>query len=272
MSSLTEGIVANFNDAMRAFLYQLTVTFPEQKDVASFFASFDAFVALMPSKPMDVFMEAMTPHAPLLMARDPALFAQLDFPGIDFRAMWESPGVTDATHDAIWEHLNVLYTFGSVGKGVSPEVASMVEDKLKACLTPDNKLDADKVSALLPRLVADLQGSGAMDSLKDKLDSMDIGNFLKGMEALVDNVDPAMVSQVMSQMMSGINPSAALAGFMGGGGGGEDDDDPLDLDVDLSTNNAYNPAAILNMLRGMDSLMSSMQQPPHTTRPASRRQ
>lgn len=286
MGSVADGLVLNFNTAMRTFLYQLSVTFPEQKDVANFYATFDTFVSLMPAKPMEVFMEAVSPHAALLTARDPRLFAELDFPGIDFRAMWESPGVTEATHDAIWQHLSVLYAFGSVAKGVTPEVAGIVEDKLRACLNPDNSVDAAKAAALVPELVASLQDNkGVMDLLKHQLQGVDLAEVMAGMQDLANNIDPSALQGLIDNLdtsalanllggSGGLDPSA-LAGLLGGGGGlmdpsmiagllgggagqgnGDEDMDLDNMDLDMDPSKAPDPATIINMLRGMDGLLS----------------
>lgn len=122
-----------FNNMLKAFLDELVVVFPEQKDVATFAASFDTFVAISPRQPLDTFMAAMSPHAQLLMAKDPALFGQLQFPGIDFRAMWTSEGVTDVTKTAIWQYLQSLFLLGTTIQSLPPELLQSIETVAHDC-------------------------------------------------------------------------------------------------------------------------------------------
>ena len=119
--------VTAFNTMLKSFLEELVEVFPEQKDVATFLSGLDAFTMIAPRKPLELFVEAMSPHADLVMAKDPALFAALEFPGIDFNAMWTSPGVTDATRAAIWQYIHMLFLMGTTVHSLPPEMLASVE-------------------------------------------------------------------------------------------------------------------------------------------------
>lgn len=122
-----------FNTMLKSFLEELAEVFPEHRDVATFLAGFDAFTAITPRKPMEVFTAAMSPHADLIMAKNPALFEKLQFPGIDFNAMWTSEGVTDATRDAIWQYLHTLFLLGTTVQSLPPELLLSIENVAHDC-------------------------------------------------------------------------------------------------------------------------------------------
>jgi hypothetical protein len=132
--------VAAFNNLLKLFIEELARVFPEQRDVATFLAGFDAFVMLAPTQPLDTFLEALSPHASLLMAKDAALFESIRFPGLDFHGMWTSEGVTDGTRDAIWQYLHTLYLLGTTVKSMPPEVLQSIESVAASCA---DKVDAD---------------------------------------------------------------------------------------------------------------------------------
>lgn len=119
--------VTAFNTLLKSFLEELVEVFPEQRDVATFLAGFDAFTLITPRKPLQLFVEAMSPHSDLIMTKNPALFDALEFPGIDFKAMWGSPGVTEATRTAIWQYIHMLFLMGTTVHSLPPEMLASVE-------------------------------------------------------------------------------------------------------------------------------------------------
>lgn len=135
--------LAAFNNMLKAFLEELADVFPEQQDVATFLAGFDTFVALSPRKPMDTLMAALTPHAQLLMTKDAALFASLQFPGLDFNAMWSSEGVTDNTREAIWQYLHSLFLLGTTMQQLPPELLQSIESVAHECAEKMQGQDVD---------------------------------------------------------------------------------------------------------------------------------
>jgi hypothetical protein len=125
--------VTAFNTMLKSFLEELTEVFPEQRDVATFLAGFDAFTTITPRKPLQLFVDAIAPHVDMLMTKDAGLFAALQFPGIDFNAMWTSPGVTDATRDAIWQYLHTLFLLGTTVQSLPPELLASIETVAHDC-------------------------------------------------------------------------------------------------------------------------------------------
>lgn len=128
-----------FNTMLKTFVEELAAVFPEEKHIATFLAGFDPLVALSPRKPLELFVQAVGPHAQHVMARDPALFEHLRFPGgIDFQVLWSSD-ISDATRDAIWQYLHLLFLLGTTVQSMPAEMLESIETVAKNC--------ADKVQA-----------------------------------------------------------------------------------------------------------------------------
>ena len=125
--------VQAFNSMLRDFLQELSEVFPEQRDLATFLDTFGAFVAISPRKPMEMFIEALTPHSDMLMARNPDLFVKFEFPGVDLATMWNSEGVSTATRDAIWQYLQTLFLLGSTVQSLPPELLKSIETVANDC-------------------------------------------------------------------------------------------------------------------------------------------
>lgn len=125
-----------FNKTLKAFMQELAQVFPEEKQIKLFLAGFDALVLLNPSGPLDMFIQSLGPHSALVMARDPALFDHLVFPGgIDFGRLWRAD-LSPETRDAIWQHINTLLFVGMALRSLPPEmmqtidvVGNMLKDK-----------------------------------------------------------------------------------------------------------------------------------------------
>lgn len=120
--------VQAFNQLMKSFLRELHETFPE-RGLGMYVAGFDAFVAVDPSVALNTFMNAIAPHAQLVMTQDASLFAQ-DLGlgvGIDMRAMYEDPGTTPNTRSAIWNYLKTLYFLGMTVQGLDAATLQNLE-------------------------------------------------------------------------------------------------------------------------------------------------
>ena len=125
-----------FNTLMRNFITELSETFPEFQELSLFAAGFDAFVAMDPSKPLETFMDAMGPHANLIMSRDVSLFEQdgISLGGtVNLKKMWKSQDLSDATRDAIWQYLTTLYILGNTINSMPPEILGTIESVAKNC-------------------------------------------------------------------------------------------------------------------------------------------
>ena len=132
-ASDTMSTVQAFNTMLKSFLEELVSVFPEETRVSTFLESFDTLVELDARKPLQLFVAAITPHAQLAMAKDPALFDHLEFPGgIDFKRMWAAD-ISDATREAIWQHINLLFLLGTTVQAMPPEMLESIETVAKNC-------------------------------------------------------------------------------------------------------------------------------------------
>lgn len=103
--------VGTFNDMLQQFLTELEDTFPEEKTFKKYHASFDIMRAANPRKCVDVFMNAISKHANLIMQKDDTLFDHFD--ELDIKKYW-TPDLSQGTKDAIWQYLQTLNILGCV--------------------------------------------------------------------------------------------------------------------------------------------------------------
>lgn len=102
-----------FNHVMRKFLTDLTEVFPEDPAIQASLDSFDDIVRINYKKPSHMFFENMQSHARQIVERDETMFDELHFPGIDFKKLWNSSGVSSNTKHAIFEYLHQLLILSS---------------------------------------------------------------------------------------------------------------------------------------------------------------
>lgn len=127
---MAQGGVSEFNAMLKAFVEDLAYVFDDVKEISMFASGFDDLVSVSVRKPMELFMDAVRPHAGLIMARDPALFDVLAFPGgIDFKRLWAS-NVSEDTRTKIWEYLQTLMLLGNMVVSAVPQeiLSSLPED------------------------------------------------------------------------------------------------------------------------------------------------
>lgn len=125
--------VQAFNTMLKSFLEELADVFPEETQIKLFLEGFDALTALNARAPMDMFIDALTPHAQLAMAKDPSLFTKIQFPGgIDFNRLWASD-ISDNTRDAIWQYINLLFLLGTTVRSMPAEMLQGIESMAQSC-------------------------------------------------------------------------------------------------------------------------------------------
>lgn len=148
--------VQAFNTMLKNFLEELASVFPEEAQITTFLASFDALVALDATQPLGLFVDAIAPHAQLAMSKDPALFEHLKPGGIDFKRLWQAD-ISDATRDAIWQHINLLFLLGTTVRAMPPQMLESIESMAHACAeqVQSGQLDFSALSTML------LNGGGA---------------------------------------------------------------------------------------------------------------
>jgi hypothetical protein len=125
-----------FNDMMEQFLTELNLTFPNNKAVIKFQASFELVRAATPSKVLDEFMKAVKPYRNKIMQKDEE-FITADsvhiqaLNDIDIASMWVKS--SDVTKDAIWQYLQTLVIFGTTIKTFPAETMNMIESMAAKC-------------------------------------------------------------------------------------------------------------------------------------------
>lgn len=102
-----------WNDLMKQFLDELHITFPDfQEDVSAFRFGVTTASAFSESKPCELFVNAVAPHAALLDRRDPAFFENLGtVAGVDFAHVF-GHAPDEHTRTVIFEYVTTLYVLG----------------------------------------------------------------------------------------------------------------------------------------------------------------
>jgi len=97
----------SFNDVMRQFLTDLAEVFPEDPAIVTAQQSLDDLVRMNYKKPAAMFLETIGPYAEKIGAHDESVFADMEFPGVDFKKLWNS-GISQNTKTAIFMYLKQL--------------------------------------------------------------------------------------------------------------------------------------------------------------------
>lgn len=191
-----------FNTLLRNFLHELTQTFPEDSTLAVSLDGLDTLAKMNARKPLEVFMEAIGAHAQLLLTKDPALFhTPLTLPGsLDLKTYWDSPDLSQASRDAIWQYLQQLYLLGSTVSALPPDMLTAIESMAQEC--------ASKIEA----------GEADLGSVTNMLLSGGLGNLMGGAGS-ADGLDTlgALLGGAGGEG-GGLEGLASM--FSGGGGGG----------------------------------------------------
>lgn len=125
--------VEAFNTMLKSFLGELAEVFPEERQIRLSLDTFDTLVAITPRAPLDMVVDSLAPHTGLAMAKDPALFDKLKFPGgIDFAKLWASD-VSDNTREAIWQYINLLFLLGTTVRSMPDDMLQNIENVAKSC-------------------------------------------------------------------------------------------------------------------------------------------
>jgi len=119
---------ASFNVCMNQFLESLKGTFPEKQASLDFVqTSVDALIAEDPTMPSKLFLQSVSPYLPQILSKDPKVFESLKAPmGLDLQGMWNDPGLSENTREAIWGYLSTL-TMLSTTSGMPKELLTAIE-------------------------------------------------------------------------------------------------------------------------------------------------
>lgn len=133
---MTTTTVSAFNDMMDQFLTELNLTFPENKAVIKFQASFEILRQTAPSQILENFMETVKPYTKKIIARDESFITDdskniQTLSDIDILGMWANS--TSQTKSAIWQYLHTLVVLGTTIKSFPKETLSMIEEMAEKC-------------------------------------------------------------------------------------------------------------------------------------------
>jgi len=162
------SIVGSFNELLKGFLDSMSATFPENVPLAVACNTFDAVVGAEPSFALDAFAASVGPHAAQLTGRDPAIFSQPLFPGLDLAVMWGDPGLDEGTRESIWQYLQNLHMLASLKTALPPavlETAEAVARDLATELGPGADLQNLSLDALVAKVAQRVQGDAGLGAL-----------------------------------------------------------------------------------------------------------
>lgn len=118
-----------FNSTLKSFLQELVDVFPDEPGAGKiqlFLSGFDLFVANNKRAAMDAFLEKMAPHADDITTKDSTLFKKVELPGgISLKTLWKK--ASDATKEATWQYLQMLFLLASTAAAVPPEMLNAIE-------------------------------------------------------------------------------------------------------------------------------------------------
>lgn len=128
--------VSAFNDMLDQFLTELNLTFPSNKAVIKFQASFEIMRQTAPSHILDNFMDAVKPYVKKIISRDETFITEdskniQTLSDIDISSMWENS--SEQTKSAIWQYLHTLVVLGTTIKSFPKDTLSMIEEMAEKC-------------------------------------------------------------------------------------------------------------------------------------------
>ena len=121
--------VTAFNDMMVQFIGELKDTFPEEKAIKKYAASFDIMRKSNPRKCVEVYMGAIGPFSQRITAKDETILDEdsLSFlADMNIKKHW-TPELSTNTKDAIWQYLQTLYMLGTTITAFPAETLDMIE-------------------------------------------------------------------------------------------------------------------------------------------------
>jgi len=126
--------VTAFNDMMDSFIVELMRTFPEEKGIKKYHASFDILRKTNPRKCVESFMTAIAPYSQNINAKDDSFLSQdVDFLNdINIKKYW-TPDLSPGTKDAIWQYIQTLYMLGTTITAIPGDTLSMIEKMAEQC-------------------------------------------------------------------------------------------------------------------------------------------
>jgi hypothetical protein len=155
--------VGAFNDMMEQFINELVTTFPEEKGIKKYQASFEIVRKANPRKCVDSFMVAISPYASRLTAKDESVMTEdISFlTQVNIGKYW-TPELSQTTKDAIWQYLQTLYMLGMTISSIPTETLNMIESVASQCAdkiqSGEGQLDEKALMSSVSGLLGNLGG------------------------------------------------------------------------------------------------------------------
>lgn len=122
-----------FNGLLENFIEELQRTFPEEQGLEYFNEELRLMIKANSRAPLTLFMNALSPYTNLVVAKDAALFEQPINMGrhCDLKKLWSAPDLSDATREAIWQHIYTLFMLGMSLQYMTPDMLAGIETAAK---------------------------------------------------------------------------------------------------------------------------------------------
>jgi hypothetical protein len=155
--------VTAFNDMMGQFLVELHKTFPEEKGIKKMLTSFDLLKPTNPRLVVDGFMNAVSPYADKISAKDETFLLKeidtIDFlKELDIKSYWER--MSEGTKGATWQYLQTLYMLGTTITSIPDDTLKMIEGIAKDCADKmqdgDGQIDQDALMKMMSGMLGNL--------------------------------------------------------------------------------------------------------------------
>jgi hypothetical protein len=127
--------ISAWNEMMEQFLGELEKTFPEEKAVKKYKASFDLLKKSNPRKCIDGYMTGIGPYQEKIMAKDESFFVDSTdsfLSDLNIKKHWTSD-LSSKTKDAIWQYIQTLFVLGTTITMIPAEALGMIEDVAQKC-------------------------------------------------------------------------------------------------------------------------------------------
>ena len=125
-----DSTLGTFIMMMEQFISEMIASFPNESKLKVYSNSFDLMKKTNPRKILQLFMDSVAPYTQAIIARDDSIMMDETIPlnrELNLKHIWQSPGITAATKDAIWSHMNTLLMFGTTLQNIPSELMSGIE-------------------------------------------------------------------------------------------------------------------------------------------------
>ena len=160
--------ISAFNDMMEQFISDLARTFPEEKGIKKYHASFDIVRKTNPRKCVEKYMEAIGPYISKITVKDDSFLNEnVGFlTDINLKTHW-TPDLSQNTKDAIWQYLQTLYMLGTTIISIPADTLLMIERIASQCAEQMQGGEGSKIdeAALMNSMSSILGGLGGMGGL-----------------------------------------------------------------------------------------------------------